>query len=138
MTDVLISLVDINNFAFCSIVPRSNSRQAFFQRKLFLDIAFFFRDEILYLLGWHFDDFPRLGISQHLLSKDTLLINNRSSLLSPLVGKSTICSAFITFNDSRNNSLISLQYLCLTILFNDQSMSGRLKSPYTQNGDFFY
>ena len=53
---------------------------------------------------------PRPGISQHLLSKEILLVSNRSSVLFPLVGKSAICSAFIKSNDSRNTSLISLQY----------------------------
>ena len=52
---------------------------------------------------------PRPGIS-HLLSKEILLVSNRSSVLFPLVGKSAICSAFIKSNDSRNTSLISLQY----------------------------
>ena len=60
------------------------------------------------------------------------------SVLSPLIGKSTICSPFARSSKSRNTSLNYLQYLCLTILFNNQSMSKRLNLPPTQNGEFLY
>ena len=55
-----------------------------------------------------------------------------SSVLWSLVGKSTIWERPSSWNAERKAALIALLFLCPSIAFVFQSMSGRLRSPLIQ------
>ena len=78
------------------------------------------------------------GIASHLLINDGRFVKNTSSRFWPLVGKLTDCIRPKSSSSARQISLISLRYWLLVIVFEDQLISGKFKSPPIQMVDFVF
>jgi len=72
------------------------------------------------------------GVAVQRLTSCGRLVRKRSSILSPLVGKSTICVRPSSGSRRRNCLFIAFLYWCPLIALFDQLISGRLKSPAIQ------
>jgi hypothetical protein len=77
------------------------------------------------------------GIASHLLINDGRFVKNTSSRFWPLVGMLTDCIRPKSSSSARKNSLISLRYWLLVIVFEDQLISGKFRSPI-QMVDFVF
>lgn len=77
------------------------------------------------------------SIALHLLINDGRFVKNTSNRCWPLVGKLTDCIPKSS-SSARKISLISLRYWLLLIVFEDQLISGKFKSPPNQMVDFVF
>ena len=79
---------------------------------------------------------PSPGIIFSFLTKPGVFVKKRSKMELPQVGFVTVWDNPKSLLISKNLSFISKGYLLPTILSSNQSISGRLKSPPTQNTAF--
>ena len=78
------------------------------------------------------------GMGTHLFMSDGRLERKRFRVFCSLVGKLTDCIRPRSFSMDKKVSLIAIQYWCPLIEFEDQDISGRLKSPVSHIVEFLY